>query len=84
MIYGSGLRTGDANIGPVLPYAQFNIGLSHEFLLCQRPKAAHGALRRRQHFRQRSTQIRDGTGIGVFAPQFRPARDFFLGPSKKL
>ena len=31
MIYGSGLRTGDANITSESPYAQFNVGLSHEF-----------------------------------------------------
>ena len=31
MIAGSGLRTGDANIGSESPYAQFNAGLSHEF-----------------------------------------------------
>ena len=28
--------------------------------------------------------IRDGSGIGVFAPQFGPRRGFFLGMSKKL
>ena len=33
MIYGSGLRTGDANIGTEPPYAQFNAGLSHEFAM---------------------------------------------------
>ena len=31
MIYGSGLRTGDANIGTEPPYAQFNASISHEF-----------------------------------------------------
>ena len=33
MIYGSGLRNGDANIGTVAPYAQFNVGVAREFLL---------------------------------------------------
>ncbi len=28
--------------------------------------------------------IRDGSGIGVFAPQFGPRLGFFLGLSKKL
>ena len=27
-------------------------------------------------------QIRDGTGVGVFAPQFGPRRGFFLGITK--
>ena len=28
--------------------------------------------------------IRDGSGIGVFAPQYGPRRGFFLGVSKKI
>src|SRR6516165_8596130 len=32
MIYGSGLRDGDANISTVPPYTQFNIGIAREFL----------------------------------------------------
>ena len=38
MIYGSGLRSGDANIGTVPPYAQFNVGIAREFLLPNDPK----------------------------------------------
>ncbi len=29
-------------------------------------------------------QIRSGTGIGVFAPQYGPRRGFFAGVSKKF
>jgi outer membrane receptor protein involved in Fe transport len=29
-------------------------------------------------------QIRSGSGIGVFAPQFGPRRGFFFGVSKKI
>jgi outer membrane receptor protein involved in Fe transport len=29
-------------------------------------------------------QIRDGTGIGVFASQFGPRRGYYFGISKKL
>jgi hypothetical protein len=29
-------------------------------------------------------QIRSGTGLGVFAPQFGPRRGFFAGWSSKL
>ena len=47
MIYGSGLRTGDANIGTEPPYAQFNAGIAHEFAMPRR-QAADGALRHRQ------------------------------------
>jgi outer membrane receptor protein involved in Fe transport len=28
--------------------------------------------------------IRDGSGIGVFAPQFGPRRGYFVGVSQKL
>ena len=33
MIYGSGLRDGDANISTVPSYAQVNVGITREFLL---------------------------------------------------
>jgi len=29
-------------------------------------------------------EIRDGSGIGVFAPQFGPRRGFFVGVTQKL
>jgi outer membrane receptor protein involved in Fe transport len=29
-------------------------------------------------------EIRDGSGIGVFAPQFGPRRGFYFGISQKL
>jgi outer membrane receptor protein involved in Fe transport len=29
-------------------------------------------------------EIRDGTGIGVFAPQFGPRRGFFAGVTQKF
>jgi outer membrane receptor protein involved in Fe transport len=29
-------------------------------------------------------QIRSGSGIGVFAPQYGPRRGFYVGVSKKL
>ena len=28
--------------------------------------------------------IRDGSGIGVFAPQYGPRRGYFVGVSKKI
>ena len=38
MIYGSGLRNGDANISTVPQYTQFNVGIAREFLLPNDPK----------------------------------------------
>jgi hypothetical protein len=37
-IAGSGLRSGDANITTVAPYAQVNVGVAREFLLPDDPK----------------------------------------------
>ena len=83
MIYGSGLRDGDANIGTVSPYTQVNIGIQREFLLPNDPKPTtirFDVVNLFDHI----YEIRDGSGIGVFAPQFGPRRGFFLGISKKI
>jgi hypothetical protein len=36
MIYGSGLRSGDANVSTVPAYTQVNLGIKREFLLPRR------------------------------------------------
>ena len=82
MIYGSGLRTGDANIDAQPPYAQFNVGLAHDFAM-----ADSGPLTVRfdvVNVFDTVYQIRSGTGIGVFAPQFGPRRGYFIGIKKKI
>jgi outer membrane receptor for ferrienterochelin and colicins len=89
-LLGSGLRadetlpSGDSiPNGAHLPYyTQINLGLSHTF-----------------HFSEASTltarfdvlnaldkryEIRDGTGVGVGAPQFGPRRGLFFGISKSI
>jgi outer membrane receptor protein involved in Fe transport len=82
MIYGSGLRTGDANIGSQSPYAQFNTGLSHEFAMADsKPVTVRFDV---VNVLDTIYQIRSGTGIGVFAPQYGPRRGYFVGVSKKL
>jgi outer membrane receptor protein involved in Fe transport len=82
MIYGSGLRTGDANIGSEAPYAQFNAGLSHEFAM---PDGMPLTMRFDVvNLFDTIYQIRSGTGIGVFAPQYGPRRGYFIGVSKKI
>jgi len=83
MIYGSGLRTGDANIGTEGAYAQFNAGVAREFLLPDDPKPMTVRFDVVNLF-DTVYQIRSGTGIGVFAPQFGPRRGYFLGVSKKF
>ena len=82
MIYGSGLRTGDANIGTEPPYAQFNASISHEFAL---PDGLPVTVRFDVvNLFDTIYQIRSGTGIGVFAPQYGPRRGYFIGISKKI
>jgi outer membrane receptor protein involved in Fe transport len=83
MIYGSGLRAGDANIGTVPSYTQVNLGIKREFLLPNDPKPMTIRFDVVNLF-DNIYEIRDGSGIGVFAPQFGPRRGFFLGISKKI
>ena len=82
MIYGSGLRDGDANIGTVPPYTQFNVGASHEFAMPDgRPLTVRFDV---VNLFDSIYLIRDGSGIGVFAPQYGPRRGYFVGVSKKI
>ena len=83
MIYGSGLRDGDANISTVPPYTQFNIGIAREFLLPNDPKPMTVRFDIVNLF-DTVYLIRDGSGIGVFAPQYGPRIGFFAGVSKKF
>ena len=82
-IYGSGLRNGDANISTVPAYTQVNVGIKREFLLPNDPKPMTVRFDIVNLF-DKVYEIRDGSGIGVFAPQFGPRRGFFLGISKKI
>lgn len=85
MIFGTGLRT-DLVLpdGSVIPngdhtpsYTQINLGASHAFQL-----AGRGPLTVRFdviNVADKVYAIRDGSGIGVFAPQFGQRRGFFGG-----
>jgi outer membrane receptor protein involved in Fe transport len=83
MIYGSGLRDGDANISTVPPYTQFNVGVAREFLwpLDTKPMTVRFDV---INLFDTVYFIRNGSGIGVFAPQYGPRRGYFLGLSKKF
>ena len=83
MIYGSGLRDGDANISTVPAYEQFNVGIAREFLLPDDPKPVTVRFDV-VNVADQVYFIRDGSGIGVFAPQYGPRRGYFLGVSKKF
>jgi outer membrane receptor protein involved in Fe transport len=81
-IYGSGLRNGFVNSDHLPAYLQVNLGATHSFNL---PEL--GKLEGRVsllNLLDRSYELRDGTGIGVGAPQFGPRRALYLGVSKSF
>lgn len=83
LIYGSGLRqdSGDVpNGGTVSPYTQVNFSVSHRF------EAAPGgpieiSLNLINAFDE-IYEIRSGSGVGVFAPQYGPRRALYAGIRK--
>ena len=81
MIYGSGLRAdGDVPNGRGLKdYTQFNLSASYHI-------AGPGIGIRFDvvNVGDRKYEIRDGSGVGVGAPQFGPRRGFFVGVTKDL
>ncbi len=83
LIYGSGLRDGFANIGTVAPYASINVGLSQDFQAFPnaRPTTFRFAV---VNLLDHTYEIRDGSGIGVFAPQYGQRRGFFASLSQRF
>ncbi len=84
LLYGSGLRKDGAtpNGDHVPGYVTVNLGLSHAFDLDD-----YGALTARLdviNLFDEQYEIRDGTGIGVGAPQWGARRGIFVGLSKTL
>jgi outer membrane receptor protein involved in Fe transport len=78
LLYGSGLRTGFANTDELPGYYPLNLGFTHIFHLPEK----YGALEFRfdvTNVFDQAYQLRSGTGIGVFSPQFGPRRGFFGG-----
>ena len=81
-IYGSGLRSGFANTDHLPGYVQVNLGATKKF-----QTAEFGAFEARLaviNAFDRVYEIRDGSGIGVFAPQYGPRRGIFVGLSKSF
>jgi outer membrane receptor protein involved in Fe transport len=83
LLYGSGLRQdsgGIPNGGSVPPYLQVNLGVSHRF-----DEAPGGPIELSLDLINAFDQvyeIRSGTGVGVFAPQYGPRRTLFAGIRK--
>jgi outer membrane receptor protein involved in Fe transport len=83
MIYGSGLRNGFANTTTLPSYTQVNLGISHDFNIVSPTKPTTLRFDVVNLF-DTIYEIRDGSGIGVFAPQYGPRRGFYFGISQKL
>lgn len=81
-VFGSGLRKdGGVPNGASLPYYfQLNLNVAHDFNI-----AGFGKLKTQLaliNALDRSYELRDGTGVGVGAPQFGPRRGVFLSLQK--
>jgi len=90
MIYGSGLRTGDLednNVPPnslhATPYAVVNMGIAHDFKWSPNWKPLTVRFDVVNLFDQ-VYELRTGTGIGEFTPQYGARRGYYVGISQKL
>jgi len=90
LLYGSGLRADFTQPdGQVIPngettpaYVQINLSISHRF-----ETAPGGPILARMdviNAFDKTIELRDGSGVGVFAPQFGPRRGFFFGVTKEF
>ncbi len=79
LLYGSGLRRGFANTETLPGFVQVNASVSHSFDVdgFGRFDLRLSAL----NLFDRSDELRDGSGIGVGAPQFAPRRTVYLALS---
>ncbi|RVT97561.1 hypothetical protein EOD42_06970 [Rhodovarius crocodyli] len=82
LLYGSGMRRGFANSQSVTPYVTVNLGVSHRFTL---PRAGQWVARLDViNLFDRRYMLRDGTGIGVGAPQYGLRRAVLAGLSTEF
>jgi outer membrane receptor protein involved in Fe transport len=80
MLFGNGLRRGFANTEKQDPYVTFNLGLAQDFRL---PDGGLWTARVDVlNLTDQRVQLRDGSGIGVGAPQFVARRGVFAGLSR--
>ena len=81
-LYGSGLRAGFANTEHLPQYYQVNLSADRDFNL---PEIGKTNIRLALiNVTDRVYEIRDGSGIGVGAPQYGPRRGVFLALTKNF
>jgi outer membrane receptor protein involved in Fe transport len=88
LVYGSGLRVGDLpEVDPnslhATPYAVVNVGIAHDFEWSPDFKPLTVRFDVVNLFDQ-IYELRTGSGIGEFAPQYGARRGFYFGLSQKL
>ena len=82
MLAGTGLRRGFANTERQAPYSTYNLGLAQDFL---GPDGGQWTARVDViNLADRVVQLRDGSGIGVGAPQFLARRGVYGGLSRSF
>ena len=82
MIYASGLRNGFANTGTLSPYTVLNLGASKTI-----QTIGLGPLEYRlviNNALDHVYEIRDGSGIGIYAPQYGQRRAIYTGITKRF
>ena len=78
-LYGSGLRRGFVNTGKEPEYFPVNAGYQHTFRIEQNSKNTVKLRLDILNIFNESYQLRDGSGIGVAAPQYGARRSFLVG-----
>nr|WP_231879303.1 TonB-dependent receptor [Collimonas arenae] len=81
-LFGSGLRSGFANTDHLPAYTEVNLGANHVF-----SDSPIGKVTTRLsviNVFDKVYEIRDGSGIGVGAPQYGQRRGFYLSMSKSF
>lgn len=76
--YGSGLRSGFANTESLSPYVQVNMGVAQDFRVGNEKFTARLDI---VNLFDAVYELRDGSGIGVGAPQWGPRRTVLAGLS---
>jgi outer membrane receptor protein involved in Fe transport len=82
-LFGSGLRSGFANSAHLPGYTQLNASLSRAFDFDGGLGKIEGRLAVLNVF-DKGYELRDGTGIGVGAPQFGPRRSVYASVTKSF
>ena len=78
LLFGSGLRSGFANTAKQPSYSPVNVGYQHTF----RTNSPRDAVKFRVdvlNIFDQAYELRDGSGIGVAAPQWGQRRSFYVG-----